>query len=171
MARSRSRSSTHSPLALVLFVGAFTLFNAALTWLLLVAPFARWVDARDWVQTPCVVEQFDLASMASLKRGDAESSRIRLTFIYRFDGKEYRSNRHSIMSGFLTGSLGLKSLIGRHPSGMKTVCYVNAANPWEALLDRSTSSYMLLGLIPLLFSLTGVLWFVALKRQRSSPSR
>jgi hypothetical protein len=162
MSRSRSASS---PLALVLFVGAFTLFNAVITSFVLIVPALKWKAAQRWIETPCVVEESKI-NRTSSSGGGRTGSHLSISYAYIFNASPYRSDRYSIMSGFITGSLGMKSVIARNPVGTQTVCYVNPSNPTEALMNRALTPFMLFGLLPLLFALTGLLWFTAFALQR-----
>ena len=49
-----------------------------------------------------------------------------------------------------------RAIVKAHPAGKQTVCFVNPANPAEAVLNRGASSEMWWGLFPIPFVLIGV---------------
>lgn len=61
----------------------------------------------------------------------------------------------------------------RYPKGKETVCYVNPADPSQAVLVREWSGTLWLGLLPLVFvaiGLGGVLWGIRRLRQAASAA-
>ena len=105
--------------------------------------YLKWWQARGWVETPCRIES------AELKRND-KSSRATASYRYQFEGRTYYGEKVSFYGG--SDNIGgfqheAYREISRHAPGKSAKddsnsqrpfrCYVNPANPDEAVLYRT----------------------------------
>ncbi len=121
--------------ALLLLFGGYVLASSA-RWL------RRIRGARHWVQTPCEVR--------SIRAVGVEDFSVEISFAYVVGATAYRSDRFSLAAGLsVTDAHGF---VERHPPGSEAVCYVNPADPADAVFVRSVN------LVPaaLLFAAGGV---------------
>jgi uncharacterized protein DUF3592 len=117
-----------------------------------VRPMAKIIDARGWMETPCVVVSSEVRS----HRGDDSTTySVDILYSYTVNGKEYKSNRYHFMGGSSSGYRGKAEIVNRHPPGARAVCYVNPRDPTDAVLRRGFTNDLWLGLIPLPFVLVG----------------
>lgn len=156
---------------LAAFFGLFLAVGLATFYFFFAKPAMRIVAARSWRETPCVV----LASRVRTHEGDDSNTySVDVLYEYEFGGRTYQSNRYQFLGGSSGGSESKEAVVARHPPGTRTVCYVDPADPQEAVLTRSFTKEYLVGLVPLVFVLAGgggVLWVASMARKARTLSR
>jgi hypothetical protein len=109
--------------------------------------------ARNWPAVTCTV----LSSQVRTHHGNHGSTySVDVLYAYRVNGREYKANRYDFMGGSSSGYAGKQAITRRYPPGAQVICYVDPADPTQAVLERGLTPIMLLGLIPLLFIGAGV---------------
>src|SRR5262249_20058227 len=85
---------------------------------------------------------------------------------------KYRSNQYHFMGGSSGGYNSKAAVVAQNPPGTRRVCYVNPADPNDAVLDRSFDKEYIVAIVPAIFTLVGAggIFFVlrAMSRQRAS---
>jgi len=76
---------------------------------------------------------------------------VDIVFFYTINGRPFSSARYGFMGGSSSGYAGKQAIVNQYPPGRRTVCYVNPADPADAVLERRFTNDMLFGLIPLVF--------------------
>jgi len=137
----------------VLFSLVFTVVGSVLLYTFLLRPCFKILSARHWPAVPCVILSSDVRSHRDSGHGAIYS--VNILYGYEFGGREFKANRYDFMGGSSSGSGAKYSIVAQHPPGSRTVCYVNPADPAEAVLKRGFTPTMWLGLIPLVFVLVG----------------
>ena len=137
---------------MVLFFGVFLALGSAFTYFLLVRPVSRVLAAKHWLQTRCTVISSRVQRHSS---GDGTTYSVDILYAYEVNGKEYRSNRYNFMMGASSGYKSKAAVVRRHSPGTTTVCFVNPADPADAVLNRAFSGTMWFGLFPLVFVAVG----------------
>ena len=138
---------------LAAFFGLFALVGGVATWFITIRPLTGLVAARSWVETPCTI----LASqVAESSDSDGTTYKVDVQYSYVFAGGEHRSGRYDFFDAYSSGYQGKADVVARYPPGASTVCYVNPADPSEAVIDRSPGPRYLVGLVPLVFLFIGV---------------
>jgi hypothetical protein len=128
-----------------------------------VQPLWGVMQASDWVATPCTVIASDIKVNPS---ADGLTTGIAIVYAYEFQGKTHQSDRYDFVTVFSNTNDAMKwDVVRANPPGKQTVCFVNPANPVEAVLQRGWTAEMLWGLAPVPFVLLGV---VGLLRARSA---
>lgn len=154
-ASGEGRGNTVVASLVLLFIGTlFTLIGGAATWFLAVGPLSKMVRSGSWTEQRCTVELSRVVSSRGSKGG--RTYRPEILYRYEFGGKTYRSSQVSVFTVWSSGRDGKEETVRNYAVGSSAVCFVNPANPSEALLDRSWSWGMLLGLLPLIFVLVGI---------------
>jgi Protein of unknown function (DUF3592) len=147
---------------LAAFFGLFALVGGVATWFVTIRPLVGLVAARSWVETPCTI----LASqVAESSDSDGTTYKVDVRYSYVFAGGEHRSERYDFFDAYSSGYQGKADVVARYPPGARTVCYVNPADPSEAVIDRSPAPRYLVGLVPLVFLFIGVGGIVFALRQ------
>jgi hypothetical protein len=143
----------------VLFGGIFLLAGLAAFYALTLRPLVAMARARQWQRTPCVVITSEVRSHSD---SDGATYSVNILYAYEYGGREYKANRHHFMGGSSSGYEGKARIVRRYPPGTRTFCYVDPADPTQAVLDRGFTADMLFGLIPLVFVGfgAGALWLV-----------
>lgn len=120
-------------------------------------PLLRLREARGWNPVPCVIVSSSLRAGIKKDPDDKETMHYRpeVVFEYSFGEKEFRSDRYNFRTGQSTNAGDEGAIVNRYPVGLKTVCYVNPTDPSEAVLDRSYSPKLLVGVLPLVCVLSG----------------
>lgn len=117
-----------------------------------------WAEIRSlrWVPTPCVVESAQVRSI----RHDGQVPVIvywpDIVYGYQINGLRYRANLYNASDvGSPWWAYGARNTIRSYPIGRRTTCYVNPADPFETVLDRTPSSTQWFGLWPLIMAILG----------------
>lgn len=152
---------------LVFLFGIFLLMGSVFLYFFFIKPVAGIIQAKNWPEMECVVISSEVRSHDS---DDGTTYSVNILYAYEFDGKEHRSNRYGFMGGSSSGHSGKAAIVRQHPRGKKTVCYVNPADPTEAVLQRGFTPVMWFGLLPLVFVLVGVFGLVHAVRKPGRQS-
>ncbi|MBK8000332.1 MAG: DUF3592 domain-containing protein [Verrucomicrobia bacterium] len=113
------------------FFSFFLVIGSVVTYLSLCA-------ARDGIARPTgrrrLAEFFP--AMCKLTAAKSTTYSVDVLYSYEFNGREYRSNRYGFMTGSSSGYKGKAEIAARYQPGAKSTCYVNPADPLEAVLHR-----------------------------------
>lgn len=150
---------------------AFLLFGCAgLAMLLgLIIPKAvKYFSMRGWKDTEADVIWSRVRSKSD---SDGTTYAVDLFYRYQVDGREYRANRYDVLGGSSSGSKGKHEVTRAHPAGSKLTVFVDADQPWRAVVKRDLGWWGLFALFPLPFIAVGVggLWAMH-KKRRDGPS-
>jgi hypothetical protein len=150
--RSSIRAGLQARAGRVVFGGIFVLVGVALTLGFSVPMWKRAFGSAKWTPTPCVVVSSKVGS-----HSDSDGTTYSVDILYRYTvaGREYRSDRYDAVGGSSSGHSGKAAIVARYPAGAKATCYVNPANPSEALLKPGAGWSVLFGLIPVVFLVVG----------------
>jgi hypothetical protein len=85
--------------------------------------------SRGWVETPCEV--------LSIRAVGFEDFSVEISYAYRVGAETYRSDRFSFADNLSVDDA--HGFAERHPPGSKAVCYVNPADPSDAVFVRSVN--------------------------------
>jgi hypothetical protein len=158
------------PGCLILFFSIFLLAGLAATYAMLLRPALRILAARSWREVPCVVLSSRVVAHSD---SDGTTYSVDILYSYAVDGRELKANRYNFMTGSTSGYEGKAAIVARSLPGQRTVCYVNPADPTDAVLTRDATPDMWFGLLPLIFVAVGGggMFFVwrAAKRKGGDP--
>lgn len=125
------------------------------------------VATRQWAETPCRVLSCEI--VIEPQRDDP--FRIEARYTYDFAGRTYESDRYALQEKWSDRYEALALQRRRVTSPEPPVCWVNPAEPAEAVLHRESLASSLFLLIPLLFVAIGaaIAWagVASLRRRRS----
>jgi hypothetical protein len=139
---------------LFLIFGIVFLFN-------MIDPVLQMRHSASWIETPCTI----LTSEIRSHRGDKSTTySVEIVYAYEFEGRQYRSNRFKFMRVSSSGLQGKQALVAQHPPGSQTQCYVDPVDPYNSVIIREFSPEMLIGLIPVVFMLIGVIGLIVMSR-------
>lgn len=162
---TRSHGRTGKVAGLIFF-GLFFVLGEVLLFFLFVRPYWRSQEARGWIETPCAIRASELVECSD---GDGTTYRLKVVYTYSVNGQDMESDRFHFLGGSSSSAGWRRRMLERYPAGSETVCYVNPANPAEAVLYRDWVPDYWFGLIPLLFSLVGIAGLIALLRRPRAP--
>lgn len=134
-----------------------------------VVPKAReWFAMRSWQEATAAVLGSKVGSHRGNKGGTTYS--IDLFYCYQFDGRQYCSNRYSLLGGSSSGYDGKAKVVNAHPAGSKFQVFVDPEKPWHAVAERSPGWGALFALFPLPFIAIGVagMWGALRKGKRTA---
>lgn len=141
-----------SRLGMALFFGVFLAFGVGFLFPIFIGPALRMLDARSWRQAECEI----LTSTVAVSSGDdSDTYRVDVTYRYSVDGQSRVGSRYKFVGGSSSGRSGKEAIVGRLPPGAHTVCWVNPADPNDAVINRDPTADMWFALIPMVFVLIG----------------
>ena len=148
------------------FFGLFFAVGLGTFYFFFAKPAMRIAAARSWRATPCVV----LSSRVRTHEGDdGDTYSVDVLYEYDFGGRTYQSNRFQFLGGSSGGRAAKEAVVARHRPGTRTVCWVDPADPQEAVLVRSFTKDYWVGLVPLVFLAAGgggLLWVSSMARRK-----
>lgn len=130
----------------ILFLLPFLVVGAAIFVGMGLWPLWRSQAAERWIEVPCTVERVELVTGTD-SDGDT-TYRIEVAYTYRYDGRDYRSERYDFSFG--STNIGVDRMrtaaddLQRQPT---RVCWIDPAEPESAVLDRSSGGLAWFGLI------------------------
>ena len=83
-----------------------------------------------------------------------------IVYSYELDGVRFRANTYNASDVGSPWYYGARGIVRRHPSGMKTTCYVNPSDPTQAVIVRTPSGTHWFGVWPLAIAVLGSLTIV-----------
>ena len=118
------------------------LLSGGIGYFFVIKPILRIKKANNWIKTPCTITSSELKINAP-KKGIGSYPEI--CFTYNYNGEEYESKRCSFwdLPASDTSLKHDRAVTEKYLVGMKTWCFVNPANPQEAVLVRGHSSKIL----------------------------
>ena len=151
--RSIAAGSKKGRYALTGFFGIFAVAGLGMLYPLGIRPIVRTLDARSWIETPCTVLR---AEVRSHEDDDGTTYSVYILYEYEFAGQPYKNDRYDFMGGSSSGREGKSRVVERYRTDATPVCYVNPANPNEAVLKRGFHAKLLFALFPLPFIVVGL---------------
>jgi hypothetical protein len=137
---------------LIAFLSIF--FFAGLgTSLFFIRPAWKNIAARNWPEVPCVVLSSDMRSHSGNK-GSTYS--VDILYQYEVGGRTYRSNQYHFMGGSSGGYDAKAAVVAQNPPGTRRLCYVNPADPTDAVLQRSFGKEYMVAIVPAVFMAAGL---------------
>ncbi len=168
--RTKSKATKALRGAGVGFFAIFLVIGLVVFWFLGARPLLTMLEARSWSEVPCTVISSQVRSHSS---DDGTTYNVDILYEYEFGGRSYRSNGYGVLGGSSGGRDGKAEVVRAHPRGKTTSCWVNPADPYEALLERGFTPVLLFGLIPLVFVIVGAggIYFTLRRRRRGSTGK
>lgn len=134
-----------------LFFFVFFAAGCAAIYFLSIKPIWQVAQAGSWMETPCRI----LSSQVAVTRdSDGDSYKAAIEYAYVFEGDEYRGSQARFTQ--TSGRSAARRLVSQYPPGTDTLCFVNPAQPSEAVLDRSSLAGAWQGLFGLIFVAVGL---------------
>jgi Protein of unknown function (DUF3592) len=116
------------------------------------APAMQVLKARSWTAARCTV----LASEVESHSGsDSATYSVAVRYRYQVDGVAYESDRYEFLGGSSSGYEHKQDIVERYPPGSRPICWVDPADPTQAVLERGLTRGYLFALIPGVFMLVG----------------
>lgn len=130
-----ARQGLHKAGCLFLFSLPFLAADVAVAWNMSGLAATEWWRARDWEPAEAVVQK---AWLESDEGGECDSYQVAAEFTYTYHGRRHQGTRHSFVHNSTNmGVNGMRDTVRQLPRGKRVTCWVNPANPTEAVLDRS----------------------------------
>jgi hypothetical protein len=137
------------------FFLVFAVVGAVALWFMLLHPLLRARAAQaSWLKVPCAVAYSGVAEHPGSGK-DGPTYSMDVLYWYAVGGRRYWSNQFDFV-GDSSGRGSKLALARRYPRGGKTVCYVNPADPLDAVLQPKLGNYGWWGALPAVFLLFGI---------------
>ena len=137
----------------VALFGVFFIIGAGVFYFIFFKAFVNFIDARNWIETPCTVIS---SSIREHDSDDGITYSVDILYSYEVEGKEYKSNSYGFINTSSSDYGGKKNIINKYPAGKEAFCYVSPEYPELSVISRDFPLMMLFGLIPLAFILVGL---------------
>ena len=162
-----SRTSAIGRAVAFLFFAVFFAAGAAFGIGAFGRPLLHMISARQWQSASCEI----ISSRVQAHQGtDGSTYRVDVTYRYFVDDRGLVGNRYQFMDWSTSGTRGKAAIVARLRPGTRTGCWVNPANPGDAVIERGPTADLWFGLIPQVFiSIGGAgMYAVAFGRGRLS---
>lgn len=146
---SRSRSTTAASGCILRLVGViFLLVGSGVFVGLSALPLRGWFVAQDWPAVPCTILSSEVLTHSS---SDGTTYSIHIRYAYEWEGTHYEGDTYNFFSGSSSGYERKQAVVDQYPAGETRECYLNPADPAEAVLNRAFSFVYLVGCFGLIF--------------------
>jgi hypothetical protein len=153
---------------MVVFGLVFLLMGLLVTYVALVRPLMGLVASQGWTEARCSVLSSRVAEVSG-SRGSTYAVDIR--YMWVVGGIAHTSSRYNFLGGSSSGRAGKQAVVDRYPPGALVPCWIDPADPTQAVLDRSLSPSYLIGLVPLVFVAFGLaILLVGVRSRRTSSA-
>jgi hypothetical protein len=129
----------------------FIAFGLPILYFMFLGPFVGYVRSLSWPETPCTILESGVystgTSPGSSGRRGQPTHRPQFTYSYVVDGREYRSDRYTFFLLTIDGYDKAAREAALHPVGSRATCYVDPADPREAVFSREFRVIQLVGLV------------------------
>ena len=134
-------------------LAAFLLVGCSFGYVMIGRPVLSFLAAREWHKTPCVIVS---GKAHTYRTAEGTCHRVSVAYAYEVNGRRYTSNRHELIDASPGRTDRLRQFLQMHPVDAQAECYVNPANPSEAVLDRSFICHGgPVAAVPVIFALIG----------------
>lgn len=128
----------------VLFTLPFLFGGMFCFWSMSGRPTLDWMRARDWEPADAVIEK---AHIQTIHDSEGDKHKAVVHFRYQYRGATHAGTRYSFVSADMNlGATDQEHVRNNLTLGKTVRCWVNSADPAEAVLDRSLPGQVLLGL-------------------------
>lgn len=158
--RPRALSERHNPKAglwgLRIFGLVFMLVGGGFIYGIGINPWLAARAAENWQEVPCKITVSRVDSHRTSKGGTSYS--LEILYEYMVNGQPYSCDRFNFSPATSGGRSSSAEASRQYPVGRQTVCYVNPADPTDAVLLKE-GGLSWFALIPGFFFLVGLLIF------------
>lgn len=159
-----SQSGARGGCVAALICLVFVSIASMVMWLGFLRPMQRSHEAlATWRALPCTI----VSSRVVPHRGKRTTYSVDVLYRYQVDGRDYKSNRFDFLGGTSSGYQGKAEIVRRLPPGFSATCWVNPADPLDAVLEPHLGWQVWLIVIPALFFLIGATGLISLTRRAS----
>ncbi len=154
-----SAGGSKSPvLGMTVLFGAFLAMGGLFLYLSVIRPLVAIHAARSWPAVTCTVVSSAVRTHpgSSGRHSSGPTYSMDVLFTYRFHGRMYQSDRFDFSTGSSSDYGRWVRLVRQYPAGAHRTCYVNPANPLEAVLSRQFNEPIWVVLLVSLFPLVGL---------------
>lgn len=123
----------------VAFLGLFVAIGSAIGYFLSFRPLQLAYQARAWATADCEV-------LSSRVVYSGKTSRPDIRYRYEIGGRAYTSDRYNFLPGSNSDST-VAATVDRYPEGTRFQCYVDPADPSQAVINRDRTGWYYFGLI------------------------
>jgi hypothetical protein len=123
----------------VAFLGLFVTVGTAIGYFLSFRPLYLANQARSWTTADCEV-------ISSRVEASGDTSRPDIRYRYYVDDRPYTSDRYNFIPGS-TSDPTVAGTVERYAPGTRFQCYVDPADPAQAVINRDITSWYYFGLI------------------------
>jgi hypothetical protein len=128
-----------STVFVVAFLGLFVTVGIAIGYFLSFRPLYLAYQARSWTPADCQV-------ISSRVEASGKTSRPDIRYRYHVDDRPYTSGRYNFIPGSTNDST-VAATVERYAPGSQFQCYVDPADPTQAVINRDITYWYYMGLI------------------------
>ncbi len=128
-----------------------------------VKPILDTIEARGWEATDC--EILDSGIDVS-EDSDGDTYAIYVSYRFTVMGREFVGDRYKFMGGYSSGYESKQRAVQEIAPGMTATCYYDPDDPYQSVIKRGLSPFLLFGFFPIVIFVVGVFVLYAGIRSR-----
>ncbi|MBK9991906.1 MAG: DUF3592 domain-containing protein [Verrucomicrobia bacterium] len=163
---NRPPATGTSRLAMGIFFSIFLLVGVGVGYGFFVRPVIKIVAARNWPTVSCEILSSRVKTHSS---DDGSTYSVDVVYRYTYQNRTYTANRYHFFTGSSSGYDGKAKAVRRFPAGGHASCFVNPADPTEAVLERGFTTMLWFGFIPLIFAVVGFFGVLHAIKGKTNP--
>jgi hypothetical protein len=161
------RNATQNLGCVVAFCSLFVVLGLGLFLTMFVRPVIRMVQAQSWPAVTCRITASNISTHRSSK---STNYSFDPAYTYSVNGQQYVGENYSF-GGKVQGSYNSRAALqSLYRVGSTTMCYVNPADPTDAVLNKGMTGDIWFGLTPLIFTLVGGIGVVFTRKSMRSAN-
>jgi hypothetical protein len=147
------------------FLGLFVVIGSGAGYFMSARPLYQAWQASSWTPTRC-----EVISSRVDQRDD--TARVDIAYRYSVDDRVYTANRYDFIPGS-TSDKSVPATVAAHPPGRVFECYVDPADPTNAVINRTPTHWYYMGLLFFLAfaGVPGAIGLFVLRRPQRSDGR
>jgi hypothetical protein len=142
------------------FLGLFVIIGSATGFFMSARPLYHVYVASGWTPTACEV-------VSSQVLHNDDTARADIVYRYTVGGRQYTANRYHFLPGSTNDST-VPQVVAEHAPGTKFECYVDPADPMNAVINRTPTLWYFMGVafFVMFAGIPGVAGFFVLRSRR-----
>lgn len=150
----------------------FVVGGAALLWFTSLRPALRArTAATSWRRAPCTIVNSAVAEHPGSGEDNQPSYSVDLLYEYAIEDRQYRANRFDFAADPESDDDPQLAIARKFPGGSRTYCYVNPADPLDAVLQPGAGPHAWIGaIIGMVFLAIGVAGSIGVHRSYRSAA-
>ncbi len=154
----KDRKATQGAGCIRVFGLVFALIGLVVTFFTGIRPTISVLQSQSWPEASCTVKSSEVKTHSG---SDGSTYSIDIQYGYMVDGAQYWGSKYDHTNFSSSGYQSKRDIVDQYVAGSTIPCYYDQEDPSRSVIRRDFSLGYLVGYIPLVFTLFGLIFFKA----------